>query len=211
MTSPVKTSSNSPLAEQTVAQGGGSTTTWVPPVDLPEGTLFWRARGLDPSNDAESPWSQTATFEREFGIDLNQVVYVQSPNIANWPETSKITSAFHNDGQLCIFHTQLGSWPATDFFEFGPILEGNQFIFANINGVWHGGAADWYRPGQACKGTEGDEFTGTFYQDGNEPLRNYAPRIGDTIGLMSSTPNRFYPSMRTVDERSNVVLVRYGG
>jgi hypothetical protein len=47
--------------------------------------------------------------------------------------------------------------------------------------------------------------------DGNAPLRNYLPRIGDTIGLMSTTPNRFYPSMRTVDERSNVVLVRYGG
>ena len=43
-----------------------------------------------------------------------------------------------------------------------------------------------------------------------EPLRSYVPRQGDLIGLMMTTPARFYPAMRTVDERTNVVLVRFG-
>lgn len=47
--------------------------------------------------------------------------------------------------------------------------------------------------------------------DSAEPLRSYVPRAGDIIGLMLTTPNRFYPSMATVDQRTNVVLVPFGG
>lgn len=196
--------SGSPLDENTVGQGGGSTTTWTPSVDLPEGTLFWRVRGRDPSNDAESPFSAAGTFEREFGIDLAQVVYIQSPDISNWPETSKITSAFHANGQLCIEHTKLGQWPVTDFFDAGPILEGNQWVFANINGTWHGGAADWYRPSQGCK--EVDENIGPdSFSVG--PLASWRPHPGEVFGVASTTPARLYPSFATLDQRSDVVLI----
>jgi hypothetical protein len=90
-------------------------------------------------------------------------------------------------------------------------VQGNQWMFAFINGRWYGGAARWFRPGQACKGINNDPFAGTFYMDGSEPLRSYVPQPGDTIGLMATTPNRFYPSMFTRAERTNVVLVRFGG
>ncbi|HUF47085.1 MAG TPA: hypothetical protein VMM93_04655 [Vicinamibacterales bacterium] len=198
--------SGTPLTGGTIAQGSGPTTVWVPPVDLPEGTLFWRARGLDPSNDAESPWSQTATFEREFGIDLNQVVYIQSPNIANWQETAKISSAFHDAGAgvLCVFHSKLGLWPAKDFFDAGPILEGNQFIFANINGTWYGGASEWYRPGQACKAVD-EQIGSDSFTEG--PLSGWRPRPGEVFGIAATTPSRLYPSFATLDQRSDVVLI----
>jgi hypothetical protein len=198
------TFAGTPLAEATIGQQGGSTTTWAPSVDLPEGTLFWRVRGRDPSNEEESPFSAPATFEREFGIDLAKVVYIQSPDISNWPETAQITSAFHSGGQLCITHTKLGIWPVTDFFDAGPILEGNQWVFANIDGTWYGGASEWYRPSQACKevdeGIGHDSFT-------VGPLASWRPSPGEVFGVASTTPARLYPSFATLDQRSDVVLI----
>ena len=90
-------------------------------------------------------------FNRKQGVDLAHVVYLKGPNVANWPQTSTITNAYHGGGQLCIFHTKLGQWPKGNFFETPGALEGNQWVLANIGGTWYAGAADWYRPGQACK------------------------------------------------------------
>ena len=127
-------------------------------------------------------------------------------------QTARVTSASADPGEVCVDHTHMGSWPGTTFFdEPGVLVQGNQWMFAFIDGRWYGGSGRWFRPGQACKGISNDPFTGTFYMPGNTPLNSYQPRVGDLIGLMSSTPNRFYPSMATIDQRSNVVLVRFGG
>jgi hypothetical protein len=195
-----------------------SQTSWTPPVDLPEGTIYWRARAIDASNSAASEYSSPRSIDRQPSsgdqIDLRTVTIVQGPgNIASWPATARVTATTAQNGLVCIDHTHLNSWPGTVFFDDPSTqVQGNQWMFAFINGRWYGGSGRWYRPGQACKDTEtNDGFGGTFYMDGNEPLRSYVPRNGDLIGLMSSTPNRFYPSMKTVDERSNVVVVRWGG
>jgi hypothetical protein len=195
-------------------------TSWAPTVDLPVGTLYWRARALDQTNGIASPFTAAIAFERRgFGapgdqLDLSSVTVVLGPsNIGTWPATGVVTNTVARPGEICIEHTKLGVWPGTIFFD-DPTTEtqGNQWMFAFINGRWYGGGGRWFRPGQACKATNADDgFTGTFYMDGAEPLRSYVPRIGDLIGLMSTTPARFYPSMRTVDERTNVVVVPWGG
>jgi hypothetical protein len=195
------------IASQTVQQqgGAGATTSWTPSTDLPEGNLFWRARARDLGNGVDGSFSSAAGFERKFGIDLTKVVYQMGPNISGWAETSKITSASHSNGQLCIEHTRLGVWPSTDFFGDPSVrLEGNQWIFANINGTWYGGAADWYRPGQGCK--EVDENIGhdSFTQN---PIASWRPRPGEVFGVMSSTPARFWPDMKTLDQRTDVALI----
>ncbi|MEO8483937.1 MAG: hypothetical protein ABI634_17130 [Acidobacteriota bacterium] len=144
-------------------------------------------------------------------IDLNQVTIVLGPkNIGAWPQTSTMTGVTTTDG-LCTFHTKLGRWPTVEFFDTGAPIEGNQWVFANINGRWYGGAGEWQRPGQACKAvTAEDVGSGTFYADNWEPLRSWVPRPGELFAMMVSTPARAWPSMRTVDERSNVVLARWG-
>lgn len=195
-------------------------TSWAPTVDLPEGALFWRARAIDAASGVTSSFSATASFERRrFGapgdqIDLSAVTVVLGPqNIGTWPATGTVTSTVAQPFQLCIDHDKLGSWPGAEFFEDpGTLTQGNQWMFAFIGGRWYGGAGRWSRVGQACKSTTGaaDFFGGTFYMDTAEPLRSYVPRTGDVIGLMFSTPARFYPGMRTVDERTNVVLVPFG-
>ncbi len=146
-------------------------------------------------------------------IDLNQVTIVLGPNIASWPQTSTVTATQATDHNLCIWHTALGQWPTTIFFDDPTtLLEGNQWVFANINGQWYGGAADWYRPGQACKDVTANTIgRDAFYNPSQEPLHSWVPRPGEVFGVMSSTPARAWPAMRTLDQRTNVVLVRWGG
>jgi len=192
-------------------------TTWTPTVDLPLGMLYWRARASDAVNATTGPFSVVAGVDRrpDTGdeLDLATVTILLGPgNIASWPVGARVTNAYANSGEVCVDHPGLATWPSTIFFDDpAELVQGNQWMFAFIGGRWYGGSARWFRPGQACKGISNDPFAGTFYMDAAEPLRSYVPRPGDTIGLMSSTPNRFYPSMRTSDQRTNVVLVRFGG
>jgi hypothetical protein len=186
---------------------GNVRTSWTPASDLPEATLYWRARAIDVENDEAGPWTTGIRFERKRGIDLTQVVYQWGANITNWAETSEITSAYHRDGQLCIFHTKLGIWPVQNFFDAGPILEGNQQIFALIGGTWYSGSADWYRPSQACKTV--DNLIGPDSFPGANPIGNWRPQPGEIFGVMATTPARMWPYMKTLDERSNVVLIQW--
>lgn len=189
------------VAEQTTR------TSWRPAAEMPEGTLFWRARAVDALNDEVSAWTTGLRFERRRGIDLGSVVYQWGANISGWSETSQITQAYHDGNQLCIFHTKLGVWPVTDFFDAGPILEGNQQIFALINGTWYSGSADWYRPGQACKSV--DNAIGHDSFPGANPIGGWVPRHGETFGVMATTPGRMWPAMKTLDQRSNVALIQW--
>ncbi len=144
-------------------------------------------------------------------LDLSKVTIVLGAQaIASWPVTSQITSTTQQDHNLCINHTMLGQWPSTAFFgDPSTQVEGNQWVFAFINGQWYGGASDWYRPGQACKDvTQANIGSDGFYNW--EPLKSWSPQNGETFGLMASTPARLWPSMSTVDQRSNVVLVKWG-
>lgn len=204
------------IASSVVQEQAGETS-WAPTTDLPLGLLYWRARATDPTNAIIGPYSPVTRFDRlpDTGdqIDLSQVTVVLGPgNIGSWPAAMRVTNASANWSEVCVDHPGLTAWPSTIFFDDpAELVQGNQWMFAFIDGRWYGGAARWTRPGQACKGVDGEPFSGTFYMDSSEPLRSYVPRAGDTIGLMATTPNRFYPSMRTVDERTNVVLVRFGG
>lgn len=147
-------------------------------------------------------------------FDLSSATIVRGPSdIGNWPQTSRVTGTQAVDHSLCVYHTKLGQWPSTIFFDDpSTLVEGNQWVFANISGRWYGGAADWYRPGQACKDVTPQTIAhDAFYTDAEEPLRSWVPQPGEIFGLMASTPARAWPTMRTLDERSNVVLVRWGG
>jgi hypothetical protein len=210
-----------------------NTTSMTPSAPLPANTrLYWHVKATDPGH--ESPWSPTLSFVTpapaaapppapvpppssggQLGpgdqLDLHSVTIVLgAAGIADWPVTSTVTSTTTQDHNFCINHTMLGQWPTTPFFgDPSTPLEGNQWVFANIGGKWYGGAADWYRPGQGCKDvTQSNIGSDGFYNW--EPLRSWSPKPGETFGVMDSTPARLYPDMRTIDQRTNVVLVKWG-
>lgn len=146
-------------------------------------------------------------------IDLGNVTVVLGPaNVGAWAQTSTVTGTVAVEHDLCIYHTQLGRWPNTIFFDDpNTLVEGNQWIIANIGGRWYAGAADWYRPGQSCKDVTADTIGhDAFYNPAWEPLRSWVPRIGEAFGLFSTTPARMWPQMRTLDQRTNVVIAYWG-
>lgn len=147
-------------------------------------------------------------------IDLNNVtVVLGAANVASWPQTSTVTGTVAVEHNLCIYHSKLGQWPSGIFFDDpNTLLEGNQWIVANIGGRWYAGAADWYRPNQACKDVTADTIgRDAFYSPAWEPLRSWVPRNGEEFGLFATTPARMWPIMKSLDERSNVVITRWGG
>lgn len=192
----------------TVPEQSGGMTSWTPDADLPTGkTLYWHVRTTDPANNVSSSFSNTRSFSLTVGIDLNTVVYVKGPNVANWKQTSTMTSVVQGEGWLCTYHTMLGQWPATQYFDTDATVEGNQWVIAYINGKWYAGAADWYRPGQACKAQDAGSIGGdNFYNANEEPLHSWVPRPGEGVGYMVTTPARMWPQMATRDERTQTVI-----
>ena len=89
-----------------------------------------------------------------------------------------VTGTVAVDHDLCIYPTKLGQWPSGIFFgDPYTLLEGNQGVGASIGGRWYIGAADWYRPGQACKDVTADTIGhDAFYNPAWEPLRSWVPR-----------------------------------
>jgi hypothetical protein len=179
---------------------------------LDEKTYFWRVQASDPASGVTSPFSAVAQFKVAKGIDLKNVSVILGPkNIADWEHTAQITDAYWVPDQLCIYHTRLGIWPGVPFFgDAATLVEGNQWVFAFINGQWWGGAADWYRPSQACKGVGANSIgRDAFYNPNQEPLHSWVPQSGELFGVMSTTPARLWPSMRTYDERTDVRVIRW--
>jgi hypothetical protein len=199
------------LATGTVPETGGSTgqTSWTTTTSLPTGTqLYWHARSIDATDNVMSSYTDTRPFEVTQGIDLTKVVYVLGPNVSSWPQTATITSVVQGGGSLCIYNTMLGKWPSTAFFgDPSTQVEGNQWVFEYLNGVWYGGASDWYKPGQACKGVDAQSIgQDAFYNPSEEPLHSWIPNVGDPVGYMVTTPARAWPNMATLNQRSNAVV-----
>lgn len=166
-----------------------------------------------PAPPAPTPPAPPPTPVSNDAIDLSTVTVVLGPaNVGSWPQTSTVTGTVSVEHSLCIYHTMLGQWPSTIFFDDpNTLVEGNQWVVANIGGRWYAGAADWYRPGQACKDVTADTIGhDAFYSPAWEPLRSWVPRVGEAFGLFATTPARMWPNMKTLDHRSNVVIAHWG-
>ncbi len=198
-----------------VVEASGQTSLAVPQALSAGATYYWRVQAYDGSTTG--PWCAVQTFmtpstssgSSGSSFDLGRAVIVLGPqNFASWAQTSTITSITEGGGTLCIYHTMLGRWPTVAFFgDPNTLIEGNQWYFALINRTWYGGAGEWVRPGQACKGFGGGPEE--FYDPSQEPLHSWNPRPGDLVGIASSTPARAWPDMRTTDERTNIQLITW--
>jgi hypothetical protein len=196
----------------TQPEGAGGFTSHTVSQPLEEKTYWWRARANDPANRVVGPSSNARSFRAQRGLDLSQVVWVKGPNLhTTFERTATISDAYQLPrplDQLCIYHDRLGLWPPTAFFgDPNVTVEGNQWGFRFLNGVWYGGAAHWYRPGQACKAHNAGSWRDTYYRPNEEPLHSWVPQPGEVFGVAATTPARFWPDMRTYDEMTNVHLV----
>ncbi len=197
----------------TVPEGKGKTS-FTPASDLAgTTTYFWRAQAVDTDNNITSAFSAPAKFTTGVTIDLNRVVYLKGPNIANWPQTGVLNLVEQNgaDGSMCMAFTDPG-WPGVLWPYIGSgddpnfKIFANQWYFANIGGTWYGGAGEWiYRGAGACKGGQGTTTIGPDSGFGG-PFASWVPKVGELVGYAITTPARNYPATRSVDERTNVVV-----
>lgn len=202
------------LVDATVSQGSGRTT-FQPGTDLPaETTLYWRVTVSDVANGVSSPVSAIASAVTSLAIDLSKVVYLNSPNVANWPETGVLTLVEQDGnestgGLMCTSFTDPG-WPDSPWPFGGPDpnfgVFANQWYFAKISGTWYGGAGEWiYRGAGSCKAGQGTTTIGPDSGFG-APFSSWVPRVGELVGYMVSSVARNGPVRRTVDQRTNVIV-----
>jgi hypothetical protein len=177
-------------------------------------TYFWRVTAVDQTNNISGPTSAIGSFVTSLTVDLNQVVYVRGPNVASWAQSAIVQSVEQDGnagtgGAMCIaWTTPFSIWPSVPFLGDNTIpVNANQWYLANINGVWYAGAGEWLRSDRGfCKSGQG---TQTIGPDGGwaPPMSTWVPKRGELVGYMITTPARTWPSMKTLDERSDVVLV----
>src|SRR4029077_11883238 len=78
------------VAAATVPEGVNETG-FIPTADLPaNATLFWRATAIDAGNAVSSAPSAAQSFTTSLTIDLRRVVYLNSPDVSNWPQTATL-------------------------------------------------------------------------------------------------------------------------
>ena len=148
---------------------------------------------------AVAPSSCTGSADQ---LDLSKVNWLHT-NVSNWVQTSTITGVSIGGPPISIEHTKAGQWPAIN--SGGAVVEGNPWVFVNVDGVWHAATYEWLRPGQTDKQISAANIGAHIKQS---PLDNWQPKSGEKIGLMVSTPARLGPE-GPVNERSNVVLVTW--
>ncbi len=187
--------------------GVGGTTSWTPTITLSETTYYWRVRAADDGTGEASSFSDSLNWVQKKGIDLTKIVItLGAQSYPSWPQTNTVTDAYHEGDRECIT-TEGEAWPTTGFFGDPSVqVEGNIWNFLQIDGTWYAGAGHWYRPGQDCKGEVDDLF---FIEGflGAYPFSTFRPYDGLIFGIGVSTPARVWPDMKTLDHRSNVVLI----
>ena len=150
-----------------------------------------------PAPPAPPPSQSSGGGSTASSIDLNSVKWLHT-NVSGWAETSRITNVSIGNPPICIEHTKAGRWPAKNG------LEGNPWIFVNLNGQWYAGTYEWLASGQICKGIHAGNIGEHI---GIPPLNSWRPRSGELVGFMVSARAR--AGGDTVSERSNVVMMRW--
>jgi hypothetical protein len=215
----------SSVLEWQVPEGQNQTSLVVPQALAASSTFYWRARAYEGPN--EGPWGPLGRFQTpgpnsppppggsgSDQIDPHSIVWLSpavTEDIAFWPVTSNVTEVVQYGDTICVNHTKAGQWPLTDVFQDGngANIEGRILIVAEFNGRWYGAGFDWLKEGRTCKQMPANEY-------GRDQVRIWpmdaswpGPRPGDRVGYLVSTPSSDRIGNRTINERSNIVVITY--
>ena len=161
-------------------------------------------------NGGIGPGSPTASSSGD-QIDPKAITWLSpaSTNVSDWTVTSTVTGVTIEGDTICINHTKSGQWPLVSIDGNPPNIEGNPMIVVKRDGRWYGAGFDWFGEGRTCKHMPGDEM-------GRDQIRVWpldgswgGPVSGEEVGVLVSTPSSERIPVRSVNERSNIVLVRW--
>lgn len=143
--------------------------------------------GTPPSTGAPSP------------INLSSVKFIHT-NVSGWAQTATLSVRFSGNN-IVLTNSKAKDWPGRD--TAGAFVNANPWIFVNRNGQWYAATWEWMRVGQTSKSkraVNGDHIKAS-------PLNDFVPVSGETYGFMVSGLAR--TNVRNVNERSNIVMVRW--
>jgi len=155
--------------------------------------------------------SGPTTFANGDQIDPKSIQWLApaSTNVSDWPVTSTVTGVTIDGDTICINHTKSGQWPLVSIDGNPPNIEGNPMIVVKREGQWYGAGFDWFGEGRTCKHMP-------RYEYGRDQIRVWpldgswdGPASGEEVGVLVSTPSSDRIPVRSVNERSNIVLVRF--
>jgi hypothetical protein len=204
------------LSTSTLAEQSGSQTAWAVPsgVVTKAGSYYWRVAASDPSNNITPPGSQVFSFNYQ-PFDMRTAVIWDNPkDMGSWPETAQITSIiFTDDAFLVDFDRREGPnrWPDVGFGSGS--IEYTLGMCLNINGEWNCSAVVqfWYGRELSASGRPDEIGINWFYDARWGTLLGHQPAYGETVGIFVAAGNQRDSGNTIAYERSNVVLMPFGG
>jgi hypothetical protein len=197
------------VASATVAEGSGNQTSWTPAVDLPGGTLYWRVRANDSANSENSSFSSPLSFVvQPFSMKDAEIIN-NPPDLADWAETTKITSIDFSTGYMMVDFDQrlTGRWPESGFgVEY---TLGACFFISNR---WHCSAVIQFWTGRDLEASgPAGELAQNWYYGRWGIMDGHQPAIGEVIGVFVAQGNlRDNARESVLFERSNVAFTPFG-
>jgi hypothetical protein len=148
-------------------------------------------------------------------IDPATITWMEtcSADVSGWAVTSRLEHVTIEGGYtVCLDHTKAGVWPTVrwgDTNETEEDFEGNPLIVALLDGKWYGAAWDWFGVGKTCKGITPIEFGRDQIRQSPLDASWPGPQSGDMVGWLVAAPCSNRIGLRSVLERSNIVLARW--
>ncbi len=150
-------------------------------------------------------------------INLTEVVYHNSPSIADWTATSTLEEvgwrSAGNSGVITVKHSKRGKWTPVVIAPDGTTQEATIWLFRFYNGKWHGAGAERLRPGQFEKelGRPFDMNSGWLYDPNRWGDMANRPFVdGEVVGFCVSSGDMRGRMFAEEKERSDVRLYKVG-
>jgi hypothetical protein len=211
------------------APEGANQTTFTMPKDLAYTQVyFWHVRAQDPNNNG--PFSVTQAMQVTNApappapvvggdqIDLHGATITGgSPgDVANWAVTTQITALDFEGNGLSPYFTKKdgpGRWPDVVPPGWTGSIQYTLWMVVNVDGHWYtsGGVEFWY--GRSSTGDAPSNFAADWYYSPAVwgPLATHQPQPGEMVGFFVTAGDARAKDVRSVVERSNVVLVAFPG
>ena len=204
------------LATTTIAEQSGSQTSWTVPSGVVKtaGNYYWRVTASDPSNNVITAASAVFVFNYQ-PFDMRTAKIWDNPqDMGSWPETAQITSViFTGDAFLVDFDRRDGPnrWPDVGFGTGS--IEYTLGMCLNIDGEWNCSAVVqfWYGRELSASGRPDEVGINWFYDARWGRLLGHQPEFGETVGIFVAAGNQRDLGNTIAFERSNVVLMPFGG
>lgn len=179
-----------------------------------QSNYWWRVQASDPSNNLTTAFSGAFSFQVQLFSMSQAIILNNQPDLASWAETATITFIDTSEFVVVDFdqRTGPGRWPESGFGTGGIQYTLGMCLF--INGQWHCSAAIQFWEGRELEaGGLAHEVGINWYYDPARwgSMAHHQPEQGEIVGIFVAQGNLRDFGKTSVKERSNVVLLPFGG